>query len=41
MDLDNFIVAVFCLIDEALPQVTNGQRIRQRGPVSALCDSEV
>ncbi len=41
MDLDNFIAAVFSLIDEALPQVTNGQRVRQRGPAPTLCDSEV
>jgi hypothetical protein len=33
MDLDEVISAVFCLVDEALPVVTAGQRLRQRGPI--------
>ena len=33
MDLDEVISAVFCLVDEALPVVTAGQRLRQRGPL--------
>ena len=41
MDLDPFIIAVFCWIDEALPQETGGRRIRQRGPAPVLDDSEV
>lgn len=41
MDLDDFIMAVFCWIDEALPQVTDGRRLRQRGPEPVLYDSEV
>jgi hypothetical protein len=41
MDLDTFIIAVFCWIDEALPHVTSGQRVRQRGPEPVLYDSEV
>jgi hypothetical protein len=41
MDLDTFIIAAFCWIDEALPQVTEGQRLRQRGPEPVLYDSEV
>ncbi len=41
MDLDTFIIAVFCWLDEALPQVTGGQRLRQRGPEPVLYDSEV
>jgi len=41
MDLDDVIIAVFCWIDEALPQVTGGQRLRQRGPAPVLSDSEV
>ncbi len=41
MDLDTFIIAVFCWIDEALPAVTGGQRLRQRGPEPVLYDSEV
>jgi hypothetical protein len=34
MDRDELIIAGFCLIDEALPVVTAGQRLRQRGPHS-------
>ncbi len=37
MDLNTFIVAVFCLIDDRL----KGRRIRSRGPAPKLCDSEV
>lgn len=41
MDLDDFIIAVFCLVDEAVPRVTDGRRLRQRGPAPILADSEV
>ena len=41
MDLDTFIIAVFCWIDEAVPQVTGGRRLRERGPAPTLADSEV
>lgn len=41
MDLDDFIITVFCLIDEAIVGVLDGQRLRQRGPAPTLCDSEV
>jgi hypothetical protein len=41
MDLDDLIIAVFCLIDETLPRITGGQRLRQRGPQPSLHDSEV
>jgi hypothetical protein len=41
MDLDNFIITVFCWIDEAIPRVIGGQRLRQRGPDPTFCDSEV
>lgn len=41
MDLDDFIITVFCVVDEAIPQVLDGQRLRQRGPAPTLCDSEV
>jgi hypothetical protein len=37
MDLNTFIVAVFCLIDERI----KGRRLRQRGPAPKLSDSEV
>ena len=41
MDLDDFIIAVFCVVDEAIPEVLRGDRIRQRGPRPILTDSEV
>jgi len=41
MDLDTFIIAVFCWIDEALPQITTGRRLRERGPAPVLDDCEV
>src|SRR5260370_3671527 len=41
MDLDDFIIAVFCQIDEMLPQITQGKRVRQRGRAPTLEDSEV
>jgi hypothetical protein len=37
MDLNTFIVAVFCLIDDRLKE----RRIRSRGPAPTLTDSEV
>ena len=37
MDLNTFIIAVFCLIDDRLKE----RRIRSRGPTPTLCDSEV
>src|SRR5437879_1377394 len=41
MDLDDVIIAVFCLVHEAVPAVTGGRRLRQRGPQPILADSEV
>jgi hypothetical protein len=41
MDLHTFIIAVFCHIDEAIPTVLRGQRLRQRGTQPTLTDSEV
>lgn len=41
MDLDDFIITVFCWIDEAIPRVLEGHRLRQRGPAPMLADSEV
>ena len=37
MDLNTFVVAVFCLIDDRL----KGRRVRQRGPSPKLSDAEV
>ena len=41
MDLETFIIATYCLIDEAVETVLAGQRLRQRGPMPTLADSEV
>jgi hypothetical protein len=41
MDLDDFMITVFCGVDEAIPEVLDGQRLRQRGPAPTLCASEV
>src|SRR5215472_7828226 len=41
MSLDDLIIAWFCLIDDLLPGVTEGTRLRQRGPAPRLADSEV
>ena len=32
MDLDDFIIAVFCVVDEAVSWEIAGHRTRQRGP---------
>jgi hypothetical protein len=32
MDLETFLVAVYCLTDDALSTVLHGVRLRQRGP---------
>jgi hypothetical protein len=41
MDLDVVIIAVYCLVDDAIPQVLKGHRLRRRGPEPILADSEV
>ena len=41
MNLDDFIITCFCVIDEMLPRATKGQRLRQHGPMPKLADSEV
>jgi hypothetical protein len=41
VDLDTFIVTIYCAIDDALPQVLGGERLRQRGPAPVVTDSEV
>lgn len=44
MDLDNFIITVFCCMDDALKELLaqlNITRVRQRGPAPSLSDSEV
>lgn len=42
VDLDTFIVAVYCLIDELMEEVLEGHRgPRERGPAPALDDREI
>lgn len=48
MDLDEMIIAVYCEVDDALKRWTstlvraNGEaRLRERGPLCTLSDSEV
>ena len=41
MDLDDFIVTTFCLVDDALNLFTQQHPLRQRGPAPPLADSEV
>jgi hypothetical protein len=41
MDLDDFIITVFCRVNEAIPRALKGQRLCQRGPQPTLADSEV
>jgi len=41
MDLDDFIITVFCRLDDLIAQVSGGRRLRQRGPQATLADSEV
>jgi hypothetical protein len=39
--IEEFIIAVFCCVDDLLKQISQGQPIRQRGFAPALADSEV
>ena len=41
MDLETFIVAVFCLVDDFVRELCRGRKLRQRGPAPVLADSEV
>jgi hypothetical protein len=41
MNLDDFIITCFCVIDEMIPMITKDQRLRARGPAPKLSDSEV
>ena len=40
MDLDDFIITTFCIIDDTIKQLLGITRLRQRGPAPALSDSE-
>lgn len=41
MDLDTLIISIFCRLDDTLKTLFQGQRLRQRGPMPVLSDSEV
>ena len=41
MDLETFIIAVFCLVDDLVRDLCRRWRLRRRGPAPALADSEV
>src|SRR5579883_2876801 len=41
MNLDDFIITCFCWIDDGMSMLTLPQRLRQRGPMPKLSDSEV
>ena len=41
MDLETFIIAVFCIVDDFVRDLCHGRRLRQRGPAPVLADSEV
>ncbi len=41
MDLDTFIVAVYCLVDDLMGELLGGRRLRSRGPDPTLDDREV
>ena len=39
--IDEFIIAVFCCVDDLLEEITQGKPIRERGFAPALADSEI
>ena len=41
MNLETFIVTVFCMIDDLVQDLAQARRFRQRGPAPRLADSEV
>lgn len=41
MDLDTMIITIFCRIDDTLPTIFNGERLRERGGFPLLSDAEV
>lgn len=41
MSIEDFIIAVFCLIDDMLEKILKGKSLRRRGRVPKLTDSEV
>jgi hypothetical protein len=41
MDLETFIVAVFCVTDDFVRAIAREHKLRRRGPAPVLADSEV
>jgi hypothetical protein len=41
MSISDFIITVFCIIDDELKKLLNGEQLRQRGRYPMLTDSEV
>lgn len=41
MSIDDFIISVFCLVDDEIKKILRGKKLRQRGPEPGLRDSEV
>lgn len=40
MDLDDFIITAFCMIDDSMKKLFATTRLRQRGPAPKFSDSE-
>lgn len=41
MSIEDFIIMVFCIIDDELEKILQGKKLRQRGRIPSLTDSEV
>jgi hypothetical protein len=41
MSIEDFIIAVFCIIDDELEKIISGTKLRKRGRNPGLIDSEV
>ena len=41
MSVEDFIIAVFCIIDDELAKTLDGKKLRKRGRAPGLIDSEV
>ena len=41
MSIEDFIITVFCIIDDELEKFLNGRKLRKRGRKPGLADSEV
>lgn len=41
MDVSTFLVEVFCIVDDFLKEFLKGKRLRKRGPMPRMADSEI